>query len=161
MNDFRPRLAVAASVGLLTLAAASAASTSCGGPSIEPCGVIPEGGCPVGRGGTCDDMTCSGLFDCVDGDWSLVETCDRGSGGSGSTSSSVSSSSTGCVPAQIDHTGEVEGCTPDLEPPDCPAAAAELCNPCLTGCVDFFICVSAGWKDVAFCTEEGELVLVE
>jgi hypothetical protein len=66
------------------------------------------------------------------------------------------------VPIEIDRAGETTGCAPDLQHPDCPADAAETCaaSACLTGCTDFFLCTGEGWIDVAYCTEDGELVLV-
>ena len=95
----------------------------------------------------------------LDGEWTLEVACSDGSGGgAGATSSQTSSGA--CVPATLDHTGETIGCAPDLLDPDCPVAAAEQCNPCSTGCVDFFICMSTGWEDLAYCTEEGELVIL-
>jgi hypothetical protein len=131
------------------------------GPNIKLCGEIPMGGCPIGRGGTCMDATCDALYDCVDGSWTLAEQCDQGVGGGGTSSSSLSSSSTGlCMPGTFDHANEAMGCTPDLESPDCPVEAAESCEPCATGCVDFFMCKTSGWMDVAFCDDTGKLVLV-
>lgn len=147
----------------LLLASGAIVASACSGSSVQLCGIIPDGGCPIGRGGTCDDPSCAGVYDCVDGDWTLVTACD-GTGGSGSTgtmSTGSVSSASGCMPASFDHTNEKDGCTPDLLPPDCPIVAAELCNPCVTGCVDFFMCTSAGWDDLAYCTEEGELVILE
>jgi hypothetical protein len=134
---------------------------ACGGSSIQLCGQIPEDGCPLGHGGTCDDALCAGLYDCIDGTWKEVEVCHQGQGGGASTTgASGTSSSTGCQPVMLDHSMEMLDCMPDLENPDCPAAAAEVCGPCLTGCTDFFMCEPAGWKDVAFCDEMGELILV-
>ena len=131
----------------------------CGASSgVQTCGAIPDGGCPLGRGGTCDDASCAALYDCVDGDWTAVEVCDPGDGAT--TSSSVASGAGGgggCEPPVLDRTGEVEGCTPDLLEPDCPAAAAEVCDPCSTGCADFFLCTADGWIDVAACDASGEL----
>jgi hypothetical protein len=103
------------------------------------------------------------VYDCVDGDWREVEACtggDGGSGGAGSTNQS-SSSTGGCTPPMFDHTGEMLNCTPDLQSPDCPIEAAEECNSCLTGCIDFFMCTADGWTDLAYCTEDGELVIVK
>src|SRR5438067_1179834 len=51
-------------------------------PPVQLCGEIPAGGCPIGRGGTCDDVTCNGLYDCVDGAWTLAKACP-GDGGPG------------------------------------------------------------------------------
>lgn len=129
------------------------------GPDIQPCGLIPTGGCPVGRGGTCDDQYCDALYDCLEGQWTLVESCPP-SGSGGSSSTSVGGSGVGgCEGVQIDRTGEASGCTPDLQEPDCPADVAESCQPCLSGCVDFFLCKARGWETVAFCDENGEVVL--
>lgn len=137
------------------------AAASCVREPLALCGVIPEGGCPIGRGGTCDDPSCTGVYNCIEGQWTLEFACDGGGGGSGGSGASSSHVSTGaCVTAVLDHSGEVAGCKPDLVDPDCPIAAAELCNPCSTGCIDFFKCTSAGWTDLAYCTEEGELVIL-
>jgi hypothetical protein len=137
------------------------ALVACDSPGVLVCGQIPDGGCPIGRGGTCDDVYCAALYDCVGGDWEQVESCPNNP----VTSSSASSSGAGgggeggCSPLVIDHTTEVEGCTPDLQEPDCPAEAAETCpNPCLTGCADFFLCEADGWTMVAFCDDSLSLV---
>ncbi len=131
------------------------------GNRIERCGLIPADGCPVGRGGTCKDETCPALYDCVDGSWTLVEVCEP-IGGGGAASSSVGGGGSGgvmCNGVTIDRTGESQGCEPPLQSPDCPAAAAELCRPCDTGCVDFYLCKRDGWHGVAFCDEDGHVVI--
>ena len=58
----------------------------------------------------------------------------------------------------LDHAGETVNCKPDLQDPDCPAAAAETCAEavCLTGCVDFFLCKKDGWTAVAHCDDSGQ-----
>lgn len=128
------------------------------------CGQIPEGGCPIGRGGTCDDATCVALYDCVDGDWIETELCEGVAGGGGAGGEGATSSSAGgCDLMTLDHTGETRGCEPDLQPPDCPVEAAEVCEPCATGCVDFYLCIEGQeaplWTTVAFCEEDGTLVV--
>jgi hypothetical protein len=137
----------------------------CDSPAVQVCGEIPTDGCPVGRGGTCDDPYCAALYDCVGGDWELAEACSNpttSAASSGTGSGAGGGGEGGCTPLLIDHTDEVEGCTPDLQEPDCPAVAAETCpNPCLTGCVDFFLCEAQGWSLVAFCTEDLELVAAD
>ena len=142
------------------LLSAALAATGCQGfPPVILCGEIPEGGCPKGRGGSCEDELCSALYDCVVGEWRVVETCspdaDAGSGDAGPEDAG----SDACTPVTIDHTGETTGCTPELQEPDCPVVAAETCaeHACTTGCVDFFLCTEQGWADVAFCTEEGTI----
>jgi hypothetical protein len=135
----------------------------CSSRGIELCGALPDAdACPVGRGGTCDDETCSSLYNCLDGRWVLVETCDQQVGGGGSTSSSVGGGGGGgaaCNGVEVDRTGESQGCSPPLQEPDCPAAAAELCRPCETVCIDFFLCRDSGWEAVAHCDEGGNVVV--
>jgi hypothetical protein len=146
--------------GLLLLLASS---TACGSQELLVCGEIPTDGCPLGRGGTCDDVLCAALYDCVEGDWTLIETCEQhGDGGAAGGTASGNGGAGGCSVPIIDHTGETSGCEPDLLDPDCPVQAAEVCgDPCGTGCIDFFLCLERGWTSVAFCTEDGELVLEE
>jgi hypothetical protein len=101
--------------------------------------------------------------------WQKTTTCDgnttssgtgasSGSGGSGG--SSASGGSGGCATVKLDHSGETTGCMPDLQIPDCPAAAAETCSQtaCNSGCTDFFVCTAQGWKDVGYCDAKGNVV---
>lgn len=69
----------------------------------------------------------------------------------------------GCDATALDKTGETTGCAPDLQSPDCPVAAADTCaeTACLTDCSDFFLCTERGWIDVAYCTDEGSLVILQ
>ena len=157
-----PRLVRAALVALTALAATAFAALPMGGcqPSTMPqlCGEIPKNGCPLGRGGSCNDVLCAGLYDCVEGKWTLALDCK----GDGGPSSSDAGTDAACTPATIAHDGEVQGCTPDLQNPDCPVTAAEsVCREsvCLTSCTDFFLCTKDGWALAAYCEEEGELVI--
>jgi hypothetical protein len=137
-----------------TFAAAVAAHAGCQDlPPVVPCGRIPDQGCPIGRGGTCDDPVCAALYDCVDGKWTSVQTCGSFDGGTDSGSMEAGP----CTPTGIDTTGATTGCTPDLQSPDCPAEAAEPCaeTACLTGCLDFFLCTKDGWTAVAHCSDDG------
>ncbi len=151
---------LASLLALLVIPLAFALPAACGGGSgLLLCGQIPEDGCPIGRGGTCDDLTCAALYDCVDGAWRLVEPCPGG----GQDNLDGGTNPDGCAKPVIDHTGEKTGCTPDLQNPDCPAVAAEQCyeTVCLTDCIDFFLCTEAGWDLVAYCNEEGAIVLTQ
>ena len=144
------------------LLVASACDTSTDLPlCLDP---IPEGGCPIGRGGTCDDASCNALFDCIDRAWTLQQRCSGGTGG-GSAGTGGGSATAGaggsCTKVMLDHVGETTGCKPDLENPDCPIQAAETCaeTACLTSCVDFFLCTKDGWTSVAYCDDQGQLFL--
>lgn len=123
---------------------------------------IPDGGCPLGRGGSCDDVLCSALYDCVAGDWTLAETCPEqgGSAAGGADAGGGDGGQGGCQVPVIDHTGETNGCEPDLQSPDCPVEAAEVCaDPCLNDCIDFYLCKERGWTALAYCDDLGELVI--
>jgi hypothetical protein len=131
---------------------------------VEPCGRIPDLGCPIGRGGSCEDAACAALYDCVDGAWSQVEECEAfhgeaGGGGAGGTNFGVGGGGGACAGVTIDRSEERDGCTPDLQLPDCHVAAAQTCEPCLTGCEDFFLCTGEGWVAAAFCDLDGEVVV--
>jgi hypothetical protein len=155
------------------------AVVSCQGLPIAPiCGEIPSGGCPEDRGGTCEDPTCTGLYECTaDNTWTEMQRCPAhdGGGGSGGSSStgggdrldggSDGSDSDGCTQVSIDLSGQTVDCMPDLEnPPDCPVQAALGCieTACLVGCTDFWLCKTcpdgADWVPVAYCTDEGVLI---
>jgi hypothetical protein len=176
-------------VVLLTVPAALVASPSCQSfPDSAPCNSIPDGGCPLDRGGTCDDPDCAALYGCDNGTWSFLQTCDQpdggagaggavtGTGGGGGGGPVYDGGLDGCTPVVINTTGETMDCTPDLagEEGDCPIQAALGCaqRACLTGCSDFFLCVSVGtagcigspgpcWIDVAYCTDDGQFVVSE
>lgn len=136
-------------------------------PDAIPCGEIPANGCPVGRGGTCDDPTCAALFDCVDGKWTTVKQCPLPDGGPDMSDGGDAGQGGGgvCTPTGIDTSHQGIDCMPDLEEPDCPVEAAEPCQEtaCLTGCVDFFLCQKldggVAWIDVAYCDDSGQLVV--
>jgi hypothetical protein len=125
-------------------------------PEAIPCGQIPPDGCPVTQGGTCNDPFCTALYECVDGVWRHWETCSNPQQDAGTTPDACSS-------IVIDRTGETTGCLPDLQNPDCPAAAAEQCitSVCQSECADFFLCTKEGWQVVAFCTDQGELIIMQ
>ena len=165
---------------LLLAGAAAAGAWWQGGCAADPvpCAGIPRFGCPTARGGSCDDAACRALYECVDGAWELLQTCpvgvgggDAGSGGDGQAGAAGSAGAGGgagadatagaggCGAVELDHSGEVTGCMPDLLVPDCPAIAAESCQPCLTGCADFFMCMVPGWIAVAYCSDDGTLVV--
>ena len=156
-----PRYLRAFFAALAALAGAALPTGGCGdSPTVQRCGEIPAGGCPIGRGGTCDDAECAGLYDCVDGNWTQKVVCSSGDGGSGGGDAGPDVK---CTPVTIPHPGEMSGCKPDLQNPDCPVAAAEAAcreSVCLTGCLDFFLCTKDGWTLAASCDEEGELTIV-
>jgi hypothetical protein len=138
--------------------------------AIQTCGEIPDDGCPIGGGGTCDDVTCPALYDCEGGAWVLVQTCPNnllGGGGAGGNGAGGSGGlgAGGCEMVDIDIGEQAMGCMPDLETPDCPIEAAETCvnSACLTGCCGFDACKATPggpeWTEVAFCNDQGQLII--
>jgi hypothetical protein len=123
-------------------------SSGCTSTPLVLCDQIPEGGCPLDRGGTCDDRACAALYGCYDGVWKVVEVCEENTGGAGGAE---------CTSITFDRSMETTGCMPPLQSPDCPAAVAEDCpeKACTTGCTDFFLCTAEGWIGVAYCDEDG------
>jgi hypothetical protein len=141
-------------------------------PRPEPCGEIPTDGCPLGDSGTCEDPLCAALYDCLDGAWRLVEECPgfvAGGGGGGGAGGDAGgggaapgAGGAGGCGTPLDLSGEVTGCAPELQAPDCPAEVLlSSCTPCGGECVDFFLCKEEGWTGVAFSSSEGELVVLE
>jgi hypothetical protein len=138
---------------------------------LPRCGQIPGEGCPIGRGGTCDDRTCTALYDCQMTTWVLVQTCTgNGVGGGGGGGGSLAAGGGGSCPMpKYDLEGQLpsERCdaTQQLMSPDCPIEAGETCaqSVCLTGCTDFFICKNVSgeltWIEVAYCDCNGDLVI--
>lgn len=139
-------------------------------PSITAtCSDIPPGGCPLDRGGTCGDATCAALYDCVNGVWVESETCDHPPATAAVRSIAVAGAAApvldggACTPVDVDVSGQTNDCMVDLMFPDCPAVAAQGCaqSACLTGCMDFFVCRSTAWIDVAHCDEGGRLTVTQ
>jgi hypothetical protein len=135
------------------------------------CGEIPTGGCPIGRGGTCADVTCTALYDCVNSAWALSQSCTNPvNGGATAGRSGTDGGIAGpvldrgaCTRVSIDMSAETNDCMVDLMFPDCPAVAAQGCaeSACLTGCSDFFLCSSAAWIDVAHCNDRGQVIVTQ
>jgi hypothetical protein len=150
-------------------------ATCQGIPDGATCDDIPDGGCPTDRGGSCADPTCSAIYLCNNGLWSLGQICppyDAGSGGGGVGGSATvpeagplcSHDGGGtCTPVVIDagNTADPSTCTPDLMCGDCTVSAAYGCKECActTGCDDFYICTPLGWVSVAYCDQNGNLII--
>ena len=149
---------LAAFSGTLTaLSLALALFGACGSePDAVPCGQIPANGCPLRGGGTCDDPSCGAIYGCYSGTWTLVQSCTNPPPDDAGTGSDA------CPVPTIDHTGETMGCKPDLQNPDCPVQAAEQCasSVCQSECLDFFLCTKDGWQVVAYCDQDGQLVIM-
>lgn len=154
------RFVAAVAWALLAMLVVGSACT--GADPLQLCGEIPEAGCPLGRGGTCDDRTCAALYDCRDGKWTLATTCEPADGPPAEEQPDDEDQSD-CERPSIDWAEEATGCEPDLQHPDCPASAADMCASavCLTDCSDFFLCTDAGWTVVAYCADDGQVVLTQ
>jgi hypothetical protein len=160
----RALLALLASVATAIVAVAACQDL----PNGPVCGEIPGQGCPVDIGGTCQDQTCSAIYECENGQWVLLQQCPAHEGGTGGGGGGDAGSDGGpCAPLTVDAGAPGFDCMPDLISPDC-ALDAVTCpddTACFTGCTDFFVC-SAGpcggpgpcWIDVAYCDDFGHFV---
>ncbi len=136
---------------------------SCGSlGDVQPCGQIPDEGCPIGRGGSCLDLECRALYDCSEGRWVIVQTCENNGGTGGASETGNEGGSGGgnsCETVEFDHTNEIS-CDFQLQLPECKASEAEsMCQDqiCNSGCEVFLMCtidVPEG-VDVGMCDEEG------
>ncbi len=172
------RAAVVAVVAASAPAFATLHAAGCNdGDPLKLCGEIPANGCPLGRGGTCDESICAGLYDCVEGKWTLAVDCsaDGGKGGDAGGDGGVhpvdggAEADAACTPVMLSHAGEAIGCQPDLEAPDCPVAVTDSAcaeTVCLSGCTDFYLCIQdpmqangKSWSAVAYCDDQGQLVV--
>src|SRR5262249_8429275 len=109
------RLALRAFFAASIPAVALALQAACGAsPDPKLCGQTPVGGCPIGRGGSCLDRSCSQLFDCVEGVWTLTMACpENGRERDGGPETGAPDA---CTPFVVDAGGETGPCT-DLELP--------------------------------------------
>jgi hypothetical protein len=166
------------------------AATSCQPlPEGAGCVDIPTDGCPIDRGGSCEDPTCHAIYNCNDGKWSLAQICpDGGTGGdvgigSGTGTGGGDAGPIGeclnpttapdggpCPMANFDLTGNLgpDQCTPDLQLScgDCPyEVATGTCTDCIcvSGCLTFYVCANRamgmGWYEVGYCTDDGQFFL--
>lgn len=127
-------------------------------PEVTPCGILPEkDACPASEGGTCADVSCTAIYKCTAGQWSLVQRC-QSPVDAGSSDAAAMPDAQVCQPTMIPG-GPT--CTP-LEAPDCDASLVDQCPAmaCSTGCTGFLRCTAAGWSTdyVAYCDEGGTLV---
>jgi hypothetical protein len=142
----------------------AAAGAACEGlPALPSCEGLPAGGCPVEGGGSCNDTSCTAIYECnADSVWQHVKTCpprpDAGGAGGGSPDAGP------CTPAvvEVDAGPLGQGC-PDLEAPDCPIDAVSCQETaCVTsGCDTFYVCSETGvWVVAANCDDSGDYVPV-
>src|SRR5690242_7505945 len=102
-----PRPTIFAAIALGLALVGLAATPSCQDfPPVVLCGTIPAEGCPIGRGGTCDDLVCRALYDCVDGEWTTVRTCPLPtSPDAGDDGGPLDAGPDACTPVVISHAG--------------------------------------------------------
>lgn len=127
-----------------------------------PCGVLPDpSACPASRGGSCEDRSCSALYECKANSWVFVETCAQkesgGAGGVGGTGQ-AGNSLAGASLCEVSNSTECSA----LQLPDCDESLLKTCTPdevCELGCEGFLRCEGGEWSVsyVAYCNEEGEV----
>ena len=129
---------------LVVLAGAGLPSGACGSTAdLKLCGQI-RGKLPIGRGGTCEDETCAGLYDCVEGKSvpgrALLQRAG-GAGGSAVVEAARGPAALYAGAARSPGGADRGNCKPDLQDPDCPQRPPPRPAPrpfAVPGCVDFF-----------------------
>jgi hypothetical protein len=130
-----------------------------GVPNEAPCHEIPDGGCPLDNGAAvCQDPSCDAVYACVDGRWSLRQTCPPHPHDASSTPADA-----GEAAPPFDANIEVPpggnggpGCN-GLQLPDCTASEGLACvqTPACCGCVDLWACDDGGWNLWGECVDGG------
>ncbi len=146
-------------VGALFVLLGALAFVACDdvGIVVPDCGVIPEAGCPVGRGDPCLDRTCRAAYQCeTSGTWREVRTCDGyvptadvdGAAGAGAEAKDAQ-----VIDAPPGAYGG-PGC-PSLEAPDCLLGTVLACGGGCCGCEDTFVCRDGAWDFAGACVDGG------
>jgi len=130
------------------------------GPVAQPCSNIPEGGCPIARGVSCNDPACEAVYACRPGNvWELLYRCPEHEGGARPAPLDASVDEPAAPPfdASIDAPEGAfggPGC-PSLQAPDCSLGLALSCGAGCCGCEDLYVCEEGGWTLWGVCTDGG------
>lgn len=119
----------------------------------RPCTNIPDGGCPLAYGKSCDDPACAATYACLPGNkWERRATCPQREAGAADAGPEAAPKD-----ASIDAPPGAfggPGCA-DLQMPDCPLGTALLCTNGCCGCEDLFVCRDGGWDPWGTCGPDG------
>ncbi len=144
--------------GVLGLVVTAASACSDDLPIAAPCTNIPQGGCPVARGVSCDDPSCEAVYACRPGDvWELEKACPAREGGARVDGAVASSDAGAPFDAAIDAPPGAfggPGCS-SLVLPDCALGLALACGADCCGCEDLFVCREGGWDLWGSCGDGG------
>jgi hypothetical protein len=148
------RIRPAVRLGLVALVAVlglQVAATSACGPddAIVACKDIPDGGCPLASGVSCEDPSCKVAYACTaGGTWVVDHACPA-------TDAMIAEP---VPPIVLDSSfdapkGDLNCVT--LEMPDCPASLAEQCGVGCCGCENLFVCNQGTWTPYGSCDGDG------
>ena len=150
----RSALVIVGSAALLVVSA-----SSCQDQTVvpQPCTNIPEGGCPIARGVSCDDPMCEAVYACREGNvWELMKRCPVREAGAG-TDAATPKDAEALLDASIDAPPGAfggPGCA-SLVAPDCSLGLALSCGATCCGCEDLFVCEDGGWTFWGTCGDAG------
>jgi len=154
-----PRLLAATFVLLLPALVVVLAACEDGATPRE-CTDIPQGGCPLARGVSCQDLTCQAVYLCRPNNvWELHEYCPARDG-EAPREASVPEEAAPPPPsfdASIDAPPGAyggPGCQP-LQSPECSLGLGLSCGAGCCGCEDLYICENGGWSLWGVCGDGG------
>lgn len=140
-------------LALASLVAGLMATPACGDTATEhACTNIPAGGCPLGRGVSCQDPSCEAVYACRAGNaWELAHACPAHEAGA---PRDAAVEARPVVDAAIDAPPGANGgpgCGP-LQPPDCALGFALVCPSGCCDCEDLFVCQNGAWVAWGTCS---------
>lgn len=152
-------------VVLLPLALVAVALACNNGTQIDhPCSNIPEGGCPLADGLSCDDPICEAVYLCRQNNvWELQKQCPARAPSDAATVTDAAAGDADASDAEGIRDASIDappgafggpGCQ-DLQLGDCALGVALSCASSCCGCEDLFVCTSGAWSYWGYCGANG------
>jgi hypothetical protein len=156
----RPRHALLAVAILLSLSGAGGCEE---GAVAAACKALPDpSGCPLARGGSCSDRSCSAIYSCQEGAWQLVERCAQATDADASVDGGAGADGGLEQDAQSCQASPSAGPScPPLQDGECDARYLDACpeGACDTGCEVYLRCEGGDWSAgyAGYCDADGTL----
>ena len=150
---------------LLPLCLVAAIVACNNGTQIDhPCSDIPDGGCPLADGLSCDDPACAAVYLCRQGNvWELQKECPPHPPSDATVDVTDASEDADAADAGAIRDAAIDappgayggpGCV-DLQLGDCPLGVALACTAACCGCDDLYVCNAGNWDFWGYCGPNG------